>query len=572
VKLSAQDIEDIVGADNVSVHDETRRLYSGDISSLPGLAYQIINDEFDIVVQPQTVKSLMALVKYAHINNIPVVPRGSATSGWGGVLPARGGVCLSLLHMTDFHHLDEYNLLVTVDSGITWQELLRILEQVGLTLPVYPSSASSATVGGFVASGGFGIGSAHYGDIRTQVEGVEAVLPNGMLVRCGNVVLKGEDNEKKEAEEGTAYLNSLLEQLAISESINPLELFLGTYGTFGVLTKVTLKVIPKLMLRTLACVFDNIDDLARAAIDIQSRASPYHLRFLTETYTTKRFSLRRSIDEYGKFILTCALIDTYYQIDESVERIESIVKDNNGWLTGDRRAEYHWEERFYPLRIKALGPSLVPAEVLIRVEKMPDLYKEIVRSIGRDSIAVEGTIGTGGITSLLAWILDDERRRLKYTVGWYRSFDIAAKTAEYGGKPYAVALWNVPYARQFYGEAKQRTLRRVKEELDPKDLMNPMKVFGGRIVAKRKSLGFGFIMGYIIALITQSIASFVPGLTWLTDVLWTPISTMLPIPASLLVAVIGGVLGLLFIRYLTLQRALRLGIPALKMLRHFVHQ
>jgi FAD/FMN-containing dehydrogenase len=572
VKLSAQDIEDIVGADNVSVHDETRRLYSGDISSLPGLAYQIINDEFDIVVQPQTVKSLMALIRYTHINNIPVVPRGSATSGWGGVLPARGGVCLSLLHMTEFHHLDEYSLLVTVDSGITWQELLRILEQVGLTLPVYPSSASSATVGGFIASGGFGIGSAHYGDIRTQVEGVEAVLPNGMLVRCGNVVLKGEDNEAKEAEEGTTYLNSLLEQLAISDRINPLELFLGTYGTFGVVTKVTLKVIPKLMLRTMACVFGNIDDLARAAAEIQKKASPYHLRFLTETYTTKRFSLRRSIDEYGKFILTCALIDTYYQIDESVERIQSIVKDNNGWLTGDKRAEYHWEERFYPLRIKALGPSLVPAEVLISLEKMPDLYKEIVRSIGRDSIAVEGTIGTGGMTSFLAWILDDERQRLKYTIGWYRSFDIAAKTTEYGGKPYAVALWNVPYARQFYGEAKQRTLRRAKDELDPKDLMNPMKVFGGRIVAKRKSLGFGFIMGYIIALITQSIASFVPGLTWLTNVLWTPISTMLPLPASLLVAVIGGILGLLFIRYLTLQRALRFGIPALKMLRHFVQQ
>ncbi len=571
MKLSVQDIEDIVGADNVSVHDETRTLYSRDISSLPGLAYQIIDDQFDIVVQPQTVKSLMALVKYAHINNIPVVPRGSATSGWGGVLPARGGICLSLLHMTDFHHLDEYSLVVTVDSGMTWQELLRILEQVGLTLPVYPSSASSATIGGFIASGGFGIGSAHYGDIRTQVEGVEAVLPNGMLVRCGNVVLRGEDNEQKEAEAGTTFLNSLLEQLGTSENINPLELFLGTYGTFGVVTKVTLKIIPKLMLRTLACVFDNIDDLARAAIGIQREASPYHLRFLTETYTTKRFSLRRSIDEYGKFILTCALLDTYYQIDESVEKIESIVKDNNGWLTGDKRAEYHWEERFYPLRIKALGPSLVPAEVLVNLEKMPGLYKDIVRSIGRDSIAVEGTIGTDGMTSFLAWILDDERERLQYTIGWYRSFDIAARTTEHGGKPYAVALWNVPYARQFYGEAKEKTLRRIKEELDPKDLMNPMKVFGGRIVAKRKSLVFGFAMGYIIALITQSIASFIPGLTWLTSMLWTPISTILLIPVSLLVAVIGGLLGLLFIHYLSLQRALKYGIPALKMFRRFVH-
>ena len=168
------------------------------------------------------------------------------------------------MHLSNFVHIDEYNLLVTVESGMTWKQLLGFLEKIGMTLPVYPSSASAATVGGFVASGGIGIGSAKYGDIRLQVAGLEAILPNGMIVRVGNFILREPDGLEEDAKKGNEYLKQYLDQINESQRPEPLDLFLGLFGTFGLISRVTLRVIPKLVLRPVVCIFDSIEDLSSA--------------------------------------------------------------------------------------------------------------------------------------------------------------------------------------------------------------------------------------------------------------------------------------------------------------------
>ncbi|MHA1481036.1 MAG: FAD-binding oxidoreductase, partial [Candidatus Thorarchaeota archaeon] len=138
MKIKVQDLEDIAGVDNVSTDDETIDLYSRDISSLPKLAYQIIQRNFDIVVQPESVKSLIEIVRFLKTNEVSIVPRGNGTSGWGGILPSKGGVSLCMTQMSDMIHIDEYQTRITVEAGITWRELLMFVERLGLTLPVYP--------------------------------------------------------------------------------------------------------------------------------------------------------------------------------------------------------------------------------------------------------------------------------------------------------------------------------------------------------------------------------------------------------------------------------------------------
>ncbi len=567
--VKIQRIEDLVGADNVSTLDETLGLYSRDIAALPGLAFQIIDNQFDVVAQPQTVRSLSNLIRYAHEHNIPIVPRGSGTSGWGGALPTRVGICISTLHLSNLVHIDENKMLVTVEAGMTWKELLMVLEQIGFTLPVYPSSAAAATIGGFVASGGLGIGSAKYGDIREQVAGLEAVLPNGMIVRTGNFLIKEDDNETEDGESAGAYLLSILDQIPEECRPEPIDLFLGLYGTFGVVSRVTLRMVPKLILQPFACVFDNVNDLTSAIRDIQDMARPYYLRFISNSYTIKRFTPRSSIDEYGKFILIGALLDTYFQIEEDEQAIKDIVKAHNGWTTQQKRAEYLWDERLYPLRIKTLGPSLVPAELLIDVEHIPELYENVLSHISTDSIAIEGTVGRNGTTSFLAWILDDERKKFRYTLGWHRSFDITNLGIKHGGKPYAVGLWNVIHAPHYYGRQHYNALRRIKRLLDPKDLLNPMKVFGGRVNAKKESLVFGFTSGLIVGALVHYALSSTLGTGYLWSILGLP---HLGFQLGLFVAIIGGLVGLMFIKFLTIKNALRLGIPILHVLRTFLRK
>ncbi|MFX0056362.1 MAG: FAD-binding oxidoreductase [Promethearchaeota archaeon] len=562
MRFVPQELEDIVGADNVTADIETCHIYSEDAANLPALASQIIKNEFDIVAQPVTVKSLQHLILFASENNLPIVPRGNGTSGWGGAIPVKRGLCVSLTQMNKMVHLDDYACTVTVEAGITWRELLMILERMGTTLPIYPSSATAATVGGFVASGGFGIGSAKHGEIGDQVVGIEAVLANGKIVRVGELVLGPQpDDLLEEAAEGTAWLSE-----KAGGNIRLKDVLSGTYGTLGVITKVTLRTVPKLQLRPFACSFETMEDLAKAAQLMVDGALPYHLRYLDSNHTSKLATLIGFPAEWNRFLLAGALHGTIYDNDDGIEAIEKIVNENNGIMLDEKRAEFYWEERLYPLRFKRQGPSLIPAEVTTPVDRLAELHRDTLSKLGSSKFAVEGTIGADGVASYLVWILDDERKKLRHTIGWHRSFDIAALAGKYEGHPYAVALWNTRHAKEFYGEEKIAELSQLKKEIDPKNMMNPLKVFGGRAQFAWHSQVFGFGMGFAIAFVMLYFGPQILGLDWAADIVFSFPIPFIQMQLIWMLSLLGGALGLLVIKLMTLNQALAVGIPLLRVL------
>ncbi|MHA2069619.1 MAG: FAD-binding oxidoreductase, partial [Candidatus Thorarchaeota archaeon] len=164
-----QDLADIVGEDHFSAEDYMARLYSHDVAALPGIVNDVLNPNAKAVAQPTTAEAVSNLLKYCREKNIPVIPRGHGTSGYGGALPTRGGLVVETTRMNEIHNIDRENMTVEVGSGIIWGRLLDLLEDEGLTVAAYPSSAPSSTVGGWVAAGGSGIGSTKYGGIREQV-------------------------------------------------------------------------------------------------------------------------------------------------------------------------------------------------------------------------------------------------------------------------------------------------------------------------------------------------------------------------------------------------------------------
>lgn len=567
MKINEIRIQDIVGADNVSITHETCMMYSKDVTSLPDLAYQIVSPKFDVITQPVDVPSLQNLVEYAIESKIPLVPRGNGTSGWGGAIPTRAGICVDLSELNRILYFNEFESAVTVESGITWRDLLSFLERLGFTLPVYPSSAIAATVGGFVASGGLGIGSTRHGDILKQVIGIEAVLPNGKLVRLGKLLLNPQDDTLLEnSEEGTAWLSQILSESGLGTPEQESKLITGTYGTLGIITKITLKTIPNLQLIPFACSFDTIEDLVNIANRIRLDVQPYFLRFLSDNYTSKLRSLKDQELEYGKFILTGALLDTIYQNEDNIEVIKTLTQEGNGILLDDSRAWFYWSERLYPLRIKRHGPSLVPAEMLAPLDMLPEILEKTKDELRKSKVAIEGTLNNDGNTSFMVWILDDERRKFSFTIGWHRSFQIASLAEKFGGLPYAVGLWNGRHARRYYGNQSFEELKIMKSKLDPHNLMNPVKVFGGRVTPGRASLLAGFLLGFFAALVILSFGPSILGLTWLTQLLNSNSIPIIGIPNFMFLSVFGGLLGILIIRLMTLNQALALGIPLLRFL------
>lgn len=567
--MSAENLRigDIVGADNVSTKPETCMIYSKDVTSLPDLVHQIVSPRFDVVTKPVDVPSLQNLILYAIENRIPVVPRGNGTSGWGGAIPTRGGFCITLSGMSEILYFNEYESAVTVETGITWRDLLTFLERLGFTLPVYPSSATAATVGGFVASGGLGIGSTHNGDILKQVLGIEAILPNGKIVRLGKLLLDSKNDKLKEkVEEGNDWLSKQLSAAGLGTPEQETKLFTGTYGTLGIITKVTLKIIPNLQLIPFACVFESMTDLVKAATRILTTVKPYYMRFLTDEYTSKLRELNEYQNESGKYILTGALLDTIYNNEDNIETIKLTVNEENGTVLNDKRALFYWNERLYPLRIKRHGPSLIPAEMLAPLEMLPEILKKTKNELRNSKVAIEGMISNDGIASFMVWILDDERKKFSFTIGWYRSFQIASLAERFGGLPYAVGLWNGRHARKYYGNDSYKNLKVMKKKLDPNKLMNPVKVFGGRVTIGRESMLSGFLIGFIGALGAGWVFPRIFGFTWLTQILENSLLPTVYFPLLVLIGLSVGIIGFLTTRLMTLNQALAMGIPVLRIL------
>jgi hypothetical protein len=311
-------------------------------------------------------------------------------------------------------------------------------------------------------------------------------------------------------------------------------------------------------------------DLAKAAQLMVDRALPYHLRYLDSNHTSKLATLIGFPQEWNRYVLAGALHGTIYDNDDGMEAIEQFVGENNGIMLSGKRADFYWAERLYPLRFKRQGPSLVPAEVSTPVDNLHELHEDTLDMLGNSKFAVEGTFGADGVASYLVWILDDERKKIKYTIGWHKSFDIAALAQKHEGRPYAVALWNARHAKEFYGEEKIRELKLLKKEIDPNNMMNPLKVFGGRAQAAWHSQLFGFGVGFFLAFLVLYFGAGALGLSWAADILMSYPLVFLPVQLIWLLSLLGGGVGLLVIKLMTLNHALAMGIPLLRFLDKIV--
>jgi FAD/FMN-containing dehydrogenase len=131
------------------------------------------------VVRPANEGQLVALSQFAQRENIALVPRAWATSGYGGVLPPEGAIVVDLSGWQKVLSVDVAHMKVRAQAGAVWEEIDREIRKQGLTLRLYPSSYPSSSVGGWLAQGGSGFGSYEYGTFKDNVVAARVVLPNG---------------------------------------------------------------------------------------------------------------------------------------------------------------------------------------------------------------------------------------------------------------------------------------------------------------------------------------------------------------------------------------------------------
>ena len=225
----------------------------------------------EVVVRPRTAGEVSLVMRTATAHRVPVTPRAAGTGLSGGALPVRGGIVLSLDRMNAILEIDRENLVAVVEPGVITQVLQEAVEKVGLYYPPDPASRGSCTLGGNVAENAGGPHAAKYGVTKDFVLGLEAVLPDGGVIRPGGKLLKNR----------TGY--SLAQALV------------GSEGTLAVVTRIWLKLIPLPTARRCMLVpFPTLESAAAGVSRIyQAGLWPAALEFM------ERDAIRLSSDHLG---------------------------------------------------------------------------------------------------------------------------------------------------------------------------------------------------------------------------------------------------------------------------------
>ncbi len=444
-----------------------RKLYSHDIGEMPGLVKPLVGNTLaDAVVQPASEEEVVALVKWAAQEGVPLIPRGKATSGYGGVLPVKGGVVVDFVHMAEVLDVDVDAQAATLQPGIVWERADRALKQQGMTLRTYPSSYPSATAGGWLAQGGAGFGGYEAGWFRDNVVSARVVLGDGSLGLF----------------EGDA-----------------LDVIYEAEGTTGFVTELTVKIQLDAELEVLSLGCPEAHSLQHLLEGLLEADLPiWSMHFINPRMAEmkNRAPLRT---HHGhpvekRVLLPASYILTLAFRKEEAERVRSEVAARmqteacEAELLSEEIAHHEWENRFRIMTVKRLGPSLVPAEVVVPLSGLGAMMSEVERKIDqpvvKEGVLIrQGRNPQGEPEVVILGFIPADQRKFTYNFVFPLSLSIARIAEKYGGRPYATGLYFSKMAPKVLGEERARVLREFQALSDPAGILNPGKVVGNSLVS-----------------------------------------------------------------------------------------
>jgi len=461
-------LESLFGT-RVSFDHRECRLYGHDTAEIPSLVKPLVGSTVpSAVVQPDSEEELVTLVRWAQEKRVPLTPRGRATSGYGGVLPVKGGLVVDFFHMGKLLEIDTKTLTVRVQPGICWEKLDRELARKDLTLRLYPSSYPSSTVGGWLAQGGAGFGSYESGWFRDNVVSATGVLPDGTVRE-----FSGPD----------------------------LDLVSEAEGTTGLISEVTVKVMPKEVLGVISIGCSDAYELQRLMELIIKDGLPiWSLSFISprmaemKNLAPQREHAGHPIGE--RVLLPVSYVMTLAFRQKERQRIDKIlpglITACHAVLLPEKIALHEWDDRFKIMVVKRLGPSLVPAEVVIPLSSLGDMMAEVEHKVSQP-VVKEGLVireGAGGNpeVAILGFIPSDQRK-FSYNFIFILSLTIMKIAEKNGGRPYATGLYFTGKAGIILGQERLERLKAFKARVDPDNILNPGKVMQGGLMASALTLG-----------------------------------------------------------------------------------
>jgi len=414
------------------------------------------------VVWPESTEQVSQIVAFANEQKIPVVPRGSGTSLSGGVIAINGGIIIDLSRMNRILEISIEDRYALVQAGVVCDDLNGKLAKYGFTFPPDPASSSVATIGGNVGTNAGGIKGAKYGTTRDYVMGLQVVLPTGEVMNTGSRTMKcvsGYDLAK---------------------------LFVGSEGTLGVVTEVTLKVnpIPRYAMTAVA-TYDKLEDAGNAISQTMTSGLTPSVMEILDRITLKSIKENTDIDLPDAEIMILAETDGYTreEVQAQMDVVLRILRENNPSLIKTAQDEKErlelWNARKSAYATLArISTSFVLDDVTVPVSRIPELLVGIQEIAQRHGLVV-ATYGHAGDGNLHPQILYDEYNAEQVEEMERVESDLFRLAISLKGTltgEHGIGLSKADYMTLEHDVVEMDLMQRIKKTLDPNNIMNPGKM------------------------------------------------------------------------------------------------
>jgi glycolate oxidase len=450
-------LEEIVGARYVSESAEDLEKHAIDESLEPP-------HPPEVVVSPASTGEVSAIMKLAHAERVPVTPQGSRTGLSGGSHPVLGGIALNLERMNRILEIDEENLMAVVEPGVLISDLHAETEKLGLLYPPDPGQ-ESGSLGGNISTNAGGVRGMKYGVTRDFVQGLEAVLPSGEVINLGGKVVK----------HSTGY------------SLK--DVIIGSEGTLAVVTKATLRLVPKPRNTALVYVpFESTRDAARTVSEIVRRkVVPFALEYMPQhaVLTAEKY-LERSLPDDGHpaYLLIAVEGNSEDEVESQLETIGEVCVEMGAIDafvadTASRQAPL-WEARKCLFDAYKAFWEIDEVDACVPRSKIPD-YIDIAEGVAeRHGVIISniGHAGDGNVHSIIAQgDLDDDAWRIALEAVIEELIEAALELGGTISGEHGVGLAKKRYLPDQVGKTQIELMKAIKLAFDPHNLLNPSKVF-----------------------------------------------------------------------------------------------
>lgn len=413
------------------------------------------------VVFAESTQDVQDAVKLCAAHKIPVIPYGVGSSLEGHLLAVQGGISLDLTRMNKVLSINAEDLTVTVQPGVTRKQLNDEIKSTGLFFPIDPGA--DASIGGMTATRASGTNAVRYGSMRENVLALEVVTASGQVIRTGTRARKS------------------------SAGYDLTRLFVGSEGTLGVVTEVTLRIYPLPEAVSAAiCSFPSIAEAVNAVIATIQLGVPIARVELIDANSVRAVNRHSKLNLREEPMLLMEFHGSPSGVKEQAETVQEIAREHNGddfeWADTPEERTRLWTARhnaYFAAVQSRPGCRCITTDTCVPISRLADVLLESVHEADESGIPyfLVGHVGDGNFH--MGYLIDPnddaERARAEQL-----NHQVVSRALRVGGTctgEHGVGLHKMGFLVEEAGEGAMAVMRTIKQALDPDNIMNPGKVF-----------------------------------------------------------------------------------------------